>query len=505
MFKRTKSKQNRELCLEFQTLPTFAQRLIRYIHYKTGAAAELILIVLLGVMAYACQDKFDVQLKNGKTFTSLYLLFLARSGSRKSTVFRLLMEEIYRLEKELKDDFLLKAKVYEQKFASWEVELKEYKKQYSKAIRQKNGVTETLEALEECHARKPVAPIRKFLTKNDSTSEGLRKVLAQGSPSLMLGSDEAGGLFDGNLFRNTPVLNSLWGEGKIADSRASRDSYDVDDARLSMLLMMQPGLFDYYLGKQGKIAKDSGWLARLLPIDMEQIPELCNIPDDACSWSDEPELEEFFSILTKHLQDGMRRRGKNEERICITLSEEAKTLWDTQSQRIRELMKLGEDLHHYDDFGARFMEHASRIAAVMQMFITPDLPIITKETLASAFKITEWCLNHLIVKIDSTRKPSDSEILLFWLEEHVISNQSYDFRRHSIRRDGPNCLRNIERLISVLNKLESEGKVQLFKAGGVDYVKFIGSEMKPENLANALNIPTLSSGSVAFNKLPRSE
>lgn len=504
MSKEKKANQDKELCLEFQTPPTFAQRLISYMHYKTGAPAELILIVLLGVMAFSCQDKFDVQLKNGKTFTSLYLLFLARSGSRKSTVFRLLMEEIYRLEKELKDDFLLKEKVYEQKFASWEVELKEYKKQYSKAIRQKNGITEALEAQEECHARKPVAPIRKFLTKNDSTSEGLRKVLAQGSPSLMLGSDEAGGLFDGNLFRNTPVLNSLWGEGKIADSRASRDSYDVDDARLTMLLMMQPGLFDDFLDKQGKKAKSSGWLARLLPIDMGQIPELCCIPDVG-TWSDEPGLEGFFSILTKHLQDGIKRRENNEERICVTFSSEAQVLWDSQSEYIQEKMKKGGELHHYDDFGARFMEHASRIAAVMQMFITPDLSIITKDTLASAFKITEWCLNHLIVKIDSTRKPSDSEILLFWLEEHVISNQSYDFRRHSIRRDGPNCLRNIERLISVLTKLESEGKVQLFKEGGVDYVKFIGSEMKPENLANALNIPTLSSGSVAFNKLPRPE
>lgn len=504
MSKEKKANQDKELCLEFQTPPTFAQRLISYMHYKTGAPAELILIVLLGVMAFSCQDKFDVQLKNGKTFTSLYLLFLARSGSRKSTVFRLLMEEIYRLEKELKDDFLLKEKVYEQKFASWEVELKEYKKQYSKAIRQKNGITEALEAQEECHARKPVAPIRKFLTKNDSTSEGLRKVLAQGSPSLMLGSDEAGGLFDGNLFRNTPVLNSLWGEGKIADSRASRDSYDVDDARLTMLLMMQPGLFDDFLDKQGKKAKSSGWLARLLPIDMGQIPELCCIPDVG-TWSDEPGLEGFFSILTKHLQDGIKRRENNEERICVTFSSEAQVLWDSQSEYIQEKMKKGGELHHYDDFGARFMEHASRIAAVMQMFITPDLSIITKDTLASAFKITEWCLNHLIVKIDSTRKPSDSEILLFWLEEHVISNQSYDFRRHSIRRDGPNCLRNIERLISVLTKLESEGKVQLFKEGGVDYVKFIGSEMRPENLANALNIPTLSSGSVAFNKLPRPE
>lgn len=317
MSKKNSSTQNKELGLKFQTLPTFAQRLISYIHYKTGAAAELILIVLLGVMALACQDKFDIQLKNGRTFTSLYLMLLARSGSRKSTVFRLLMGEIYQLEKELKDDFLLKAKVYEQKFASWEVELKEYKKQYSKAIRQKNGVTEALEAQEECHARKPVAPIRKFLTKNDSTSEGLRKVLVQGSPSLMLGSDEAGGLFDGNLFRNTPVLNSLWGEGKIADSRASRDSYDVDDARLTMLLMMQPGLFDDFLDKQGKKAKSSGWLARLLPVDMEQIPELCCIPDVG-TWSDELGLEGFFSILTKHLQDGIKRRENNEERICVT-------------------------------------------------------------------------------------------------------------------------------------------------------------------------------------------
>lgn len=113
----------------------------------------------------------------------------------------------------------------------------------------------------------------------------------------MLGSDEAGGLFDGNLFRNTPVLNSLWGEGKIADSRASRDSYDVDDARLTMLLMMQPGLFDDFLDKQGKKAKSSGWLARLLPVDMEQIPELCCIPDVG-TWSDELGLEGFslFSL-----------------------------------------------------------------------------------------------------------------------------------------------------------------------------------------------------------------
>jgi len=501
MSKKNSSTQNIELCLKFQTLPTFAQQLISYINYKTGAAAELILTVLLGIMAFACQDKFDIQLKNGKTFTSLYLLFLAKSGSRKSTVFRLLMEEIYRLEKELKDDFLLKEKVYEQKYASWEVELKEYKKQYSKAIRQKTDVTKALEALEECQRRKPVVPARKYLTKNDSTSEGLRKVLAQGSPSLMLGSDEAGGLFDGNLFRNTPVLNSLWGEGKIADSRASRDSYDVYDARLTMLLTMQPGLFDGFLEKQGKKAKDSGLLARLLLIDMEQLPELCCIPD-AGTWPDEPGIEEFFSILTRHLQDGMVRREKNEERICITFSPEAQVLWNSQSEHIQKKIKKGGELQHHDDFGARFMEHSSRIAAVMQMFITPDSRIITKDTFMSALKITQCFTNHVISKVESTREPRDDEKLLTYLEDNLVNNGSYEFRQNDIIKKGPYSLRRSERLMSALNKLEAEGVVQLFKRGGANYVKFTKSKMEVRELAEKTNTPILQSGSLAISKLP---
>ena len=504
MSKINRSKQYQERCLEFQILPTFVQRLISYIHYKTGARAELILIVLLGVMAFSCQDKFDVQIKNGRTFTSLYLLLLARSGSRKSTVFKALMETIHQMEKELKNIFLEKEKFYELKKISWDTELKELKKQFSKAVRQKVDVAETREALEECQKSGPVAPVRKYLTKNDSTSEGLKKTLALGSPSLMLGSDEAGGVFDSSLFRDISVLNSLWGEGRISDSRASRDSYDVDDVRLTILLLLQPAIFNDFLGKQGKKLKNSGFLARSLLIDLEQIPELCDIPD-ICSWSDEPGLDGFFSILVKHLQDGIQRRENNEERICITLSEEAKALWETQNKRIRELMQPGGDLHHYDDFGSRIMEQATRIAAVMQIFITPDSPIITRDTFLSAAKISEWCITHLILKVDSTRRPSEKEKLLFWLEEHVISNKSYDFRRHTIRRDGPNSLRSIERLMSVLKELEKDGKVQLFKEDGVDYVKYIGSEVHPFDIAKASKIPLISSGSIVFNKLLKNE
>ncbi|MDU4843707.1 MAG: hypothetical protein E6X49_21570 [Leclercia adecarboxylata] len=60
MPKKNSSSQNNELGLKLQTLPAFAQQLISYIHYKTGAAAELILIALLGVMAFSCHDLLPV-------------------------------------------------------------------------------------------------------------------------------------------------------------------------------------------------------------------------------------------------------------------------------------------------------------------------------------------------------------------------------------------------------------------------------------------------------------
>lgn len=85
----------------------------------------------------------------------------------------------------------------------------------------------------------------------------------------MLGSDEAGGVFDSSLFRDISVLNSLWGEGENFRQRASRDSYDVDDVRLT-IFMLQPAIFNDFLGKQGKKLRHSGFLARLLLIDLDQ-------------------------------------------------------------------------------------------------------------------------------------------------------------------------------------------------------------------------------------------
>ncbi|MER1675806.1 DUF3987 domain-containing protein, partial [Enterobacter cloacae] len=126
-------------------------------------------------------------------------------------------------------------------------------------------------------------------------------------------------------------------------------------------------------------------------------------------------------------------------------------------------------------------------------------------TLTSSFKITEFFINHLIAKVDSTRKPTRAEKLTWYLEDNLVNNGSYDFKRNDLIKKGPYSVRNSENLMPTLEQLESEGVVQLFERGGVNYVKFIGSTMEPEELAEKTNIPVLHSGSIAMSKLPNFE
>jgi hypothetical protein len=60
-----------------------------------------LLLLLLGVISLACQNRIDVcRLNNLRSPVSLFLLTLAESGERKSTVDKLLMKPLYQLEEE---------------------------------------------------------------------------------------------------------------------------------------------------------------------------------------------------------------------------------------------------------------------------------------------------------------------------------------------------------------------------------------------------------------------
>ncbi|MCW0329851.1 YfjI family protein [Pantoea ananatis] len=494
------STQNNELCLKLSTLPRYHRRLLEYLYYKTGAPVEILLPAILGAMSLACQDMFDVEPIAGLRYpTSLFILILAKSGSRKSTVFRIVLEAVTQLEQETDADFREELARYERALVLWKAEAAALEKCYKKAVAQAADTTEAQQALDEALRRKPVRPVKKRLMISDPTSEALGKELGLGHPALMLVSDESGGLLDGNLFRNTPQLNALWCGDTLNVARASTESYTIYDARFGMMLAMQPGLFDNVLSRKGKTIRYSGLMSRTLLIDLEQVPECCR--PDRTGDVDESLLQEFFATQMQHLLAGMTRRKEKAERTCITFSPDAQELFEKTYATIQSYQQPGGVLQHYDDFSSRFMEHASRIAAVMQVFLTPDAPIVTRETLENAIELTEWFLNHFITKVDSTRELSDDEKVLLWLEEHLVVNGSFEFRRNDIIKKGPYSVRRADRLMPALRKLEKKGKVQLYDEHGTNYVRFIGAEMDPVELAVKTNTPIYLSASIFMSKL----
>lgn len=267
------SKQKKELCFKLDVLPKYFQDLIVEIHAKTGAAAEIIFPTMLGVMAQSSQDLFDVKYKGGIQHpVSIFSIVLARSGKRKTTVYHLLTEKLGQIDETLEEEFDAEKAIYERENMIWESALSVYQKKYQTALKLGDDANTAKNELDKHISKRPVKPVRKRLIINDTTSEGLAKELGLGYPVVMLMSDEAGELFDGSLFRKTPLLNALWcGETKNV-TRASSDGFTIKDARFGIVLLLQPMLFNKYLDAKGQKTRASGFLPRCLLVDLDNIP-----------------------------------------------------------------------------------------------------------------------------------------------------------------------------------------------------------------------------------------
>ncbi|UCQ26576.1 DUF3987 domain-containing protein [Edwardsiella tarda] len=500
----SKAKNNKELNLKSDMLPIHIRTWASYLHYMTGVRVEIIVVTLLAFLGLACQDLYCVQLEGKQRFPlSLYLLLLSKSGSGKSRIFRLLKEPVAQLEREFEDTYRAELKVYERSMILWDGEFKVLNKLYKKELAQRGDITEISNRLDECIGRKPIAPVRKTIILTNPTSEALAKEMGLGYQNKALFNDEAIAVYKGSVFNNPAFLNTYWCADKVAIDRASSESFIIDNYMFSLFLMMQPQPYDNTSRQKKANIRDTGLQARILMVDMEQIIEPCTItgyyPDG------ESGLRELYSIMMRLMKAGVNRREHNNEYIALTLSLDARELLNATSLKLNDKMKPGGFLYHYDDIAARFIEQSLRIAGVLQVSGDPESTIITRENMLYAMNLMQWFVNHIITKIDSTREISDSEKLLLWLEEHLVDNRSYDFRRNDIIKKGPYSIRSAEKLMLALKKLESQGQVQLFESSGANYVKFIGSKISPLELAKKTNTPMYQAGALSLSKLPRLE
>lgn len=503
-----KKNKNHDVNLTIRAILIFFQQIVFCICGKTKASVELTFSTVLASMALACQDMYDVEIVDGVVVpVSHFHISLARSGSRKTTVYRVVMAQIHQFEHQLAEEFSVRLKEYERQYVLWGEECKSLKKLLQRAIRQKDRIEEARRELEECLKNEPVKPLRVHLTITDPTPEALLKEMS-GYSSLSIISDEGSALFESIMRRKTAIINSLWCGDNYRVSRVSTGSSYIKDPRLGMLLMMQPEPHDNVLKSMANKIRATGGDARILRMDLTLITRLIDINDLVPG--NESDLDNFYSIQKKHIAAGIERRKKNEPRICMTFASDAKKRLHDIDRLIKCLIQPGKKLYPYNDWGARVVEHTARIAAVMQLFITPDSTVITLQTLEAALLISEWYLNHFMVKMDTAMGPSYTEIVLEWFEKNLVKNGSYDYLRREIMQKIHLPLRKKVNLMPILEQLSNEGKVQLWEDdAGTHYVKYLAYKMTPTELDAKLNIlsgrPAYHSGGSVFSSMPLKE
>lgn len=85
---------------------------------QTQAPLPLIAAEMLGVISLVCQNQIDVcRLNNLRSPVSLFIVTIAESGERKSTVSKLLMKPLYQREEQLFEQ-------YKQEFINWQNNVK---------------------------------------------------------------------------------------------------------------------------------------------------------------------------------------------------------------------------------------------------------------------------------------------------------------------------------------------------------------------------------------------
>ena len=455
-------------------LPDPLQKLITHIQGETQAPVGLIASTALGVMALACQDSFDVQPKDNLRFAvSLYLIVLAESGERKSTVDKLLMKAVYEVQHQLEANYVQLQTGYQSDLAVWKIKEKTLEKAISKAAERGVNTKELEEAWRHCLEQKPTVPRQNRLVLSDVTSAAIKQTLGNGCPSLTLASDEAGSLLSGDLFRDT-ALNSMWSGNPILLERAASTSVQLEDYRLGMMLMLQPRLFTKYLERHGEGARSSGLLARCL-ICAPQSTQGQRFNFDAFRFRDYNAVDNFHRRVAELLTGAFKRRERGLSRRCLKLTPEAASRWNQHHRHVEsQIGPLGQ-LSEYRDYASKFMEHVSRLAAVIEGFYTKNAELISDHSMYAAIALASWYFDHFIQQmkqLDKQDSPSNAMILLTWLSNNTISNGGPVYRKNDILKFGPCKLRSKKKLDEALHELVVRGNVLVGKINRTTFVEY---------------------------------
>lgn len=243
---------------------------------------------------------------------------------------------------------------------------------------------------DEAHRSRPTPPRPRSVLLQDVSNRGLVEALQGIGESTAISADEGQQVLGTALFRrHFATLNGLHdGKGRSMIRRGKGDVVAAYDAFLTVLVMVQPEIFDQYLETHGETARGIGFLARCLftlPPTFHEHGQAFPQPPDGCLGRYHEQVAAFLNQRLVQLEAGSAKP------LPLYFSPDAAQLWRELLAEQRQ-MALSR-YWHVQDAANRAMQNVARIAGIIQCY-SEDGDEISVGALKAAWAIAQWHLGQ---------------------------------------------------------------------------------------------------------------
>lgn len=436
-----------------ERLPGIIGQAVQEVADYTQAPVALVAASALSAVSAVVQTYFSVS-RNSKLHgpASLFLLTVAESGERKSSVDGLFMQPIRDWEAQQRQEKKLRDEEYQREWQAWE----------SAKPEERGDPPE-----------KP-GPTPRML-RGDDTSEALLMHLSE-YPIAAIICSEAGIVFGSHAMkpeqvqRNMAQANALWDGGPIVEGRVKRGETNIESVRVTMGLMVQPHLMQKLVSQNDGMARGIGFLARFLFCQPETTQGTRFYKDPPPM----PGLDDFrqrVQLLLRSVaaKDNLGRLITDH----ISFDENAQSVWINFYNEVEEY--LGGDSIYSGIRGeaSKAAENAARIACCLHVFTMPSQKLIDRTTMADACALMRWYLNEAVRfgrQAEATEEVRNAELLEEWLvkkfREAALDGQEFNMTVNIVRQKGPGPLRGGKRIDDALQLLGDHGRLRVLPMQG---------------------------------------
>lgn len=430
---------------------------VREAHQNYQAPVRLCLMGGLAALSSAAQPLVNVVMPYGATVPlGIFMVGIAKSGERKSAVEYRFMQQIRAVEEALEADHRNRMADYNVRFHEWKGHRKRLEKILSKEKLEHSERKRVREELVEHLKEEPEKPQRARMVYEDISPMAMLVALNETKVGTLV-SSEGGIVVDGKSFDGVPYFNSLWSGQPVRVSRMDKPTLQIDDARLTISIVLQPDIFGPHTGKKGEKVRGSGHWARYLVFNPESTQGTRFSRKQANSWE---HMERFDHRISQILDRArMARVVGNPEREEILFSPEAASLWYDLADEIEDGIRSGGKYENASDHASKLAENMARVAALLHYFEGFEGGI-SVNTLRVAADICNECSQDFIdLFVPEPEEISDAKELIAMMQR-VYNDGNRIVRKNYLRQRCPNSLRSGGRFYKALDVLAREGAIR---------------------------------------------